>query len=104
MNNTPRSRPVVVWMSILAGLQVMSAGSALADVVPAKWAALFSLGVAAAQAGIQFYVQSQVTPWQDVISKVDSTGHAIAGPAHTAPTGTPVEGPPEPEPVGPGDA
>lgn len=89
--NLPRSRPVVVWMSILAALQVMSAGSALADVVPAKWAALFSLGVAAAQAGIQFYVQSQVTPWETVIAKENEDGQAVAGPANNLPTGTALE-------------
>lgn len=94
-----RTSPVLLWMSILAALQVLSAGSALADVIPYKVAALFALTVAAAQAGVQFYVRGQVTPWQDVIAKVSADGTAIAGPAHTALTGTPVEGPPEPEPV-----
>lgn len=94
-----RTSPVLLWMSVLAALQVLSAGSALADVIPYKVAALFALTVAAAQAGVQFYVRGQVTPWQDVIAKVTPDGVAIAGPAHTAPTGTQVEGPPEPEPV-----
>jgi hypothetical protein len=89
--NLPRSRPVVVWMSILAALQVMSAGSALADVVPSKAAALFSLGVAAAQAGIQFFVQAQVTPWETVVAKENETGQVVAGPASELPTGTVVE-------------
>jgi hypothetical protein len=92
------SRPVVITMSTLAGLQVLAAGSALADVVPADVAALFALMVAAAQAGVGVYVQSLVTPWQDVIAKVTPDG-AVAGPAHSAPTGSPVEGPPEPEPL-----
>jgi hypothetical protein len=91
--------PVLLWMSILAALQVLSAGSALADVIPYKVAALLALTVAAAQAGVQFYVRGQVTPWQEVISKRALDGLAIAGPAHTAPTGTSVEGPPEPEPL-----
>lgn len=94
-----RPSPVLLWMSILAALQVLAAGSALTDVIGSEVAALFALTVAALQIGVQFYVRGQVTPWQDVIAKVDAGGTAIAGPAHTAPTGTPVEGPPEPEPV-----
>jgi hypothetical protein len=93
------SRPVVITMSTLAGLQVLAAGSALADVVSADVAALFALMVAAAQAGVGVYVQSLVTPWQDVIAKVTPDGIAVAGPAHSAPTGSSVEGPPEPEPL-----
>jgi hypothetical protein len=87
-------RPVVVAMSTLAALQVLTAGSALADVVPFRVAALLALMVAAAQAGVQFYVQSLVTPWQDVIAAVAPDGTAVAGPAHPAPTGSPV-----PEPI-----
>jgi hypothetical protein len=94
-----RPSPVLLWMSILAALQVLSAGSALADVIPYKVAALLALTVAAAQAGVQFYVRGQVTPWQDVIAKLTPSGTPVAGPAHSAPTGTPVEGPPDPEPL-----
>lgn len=93
-----RPSPVLLWMSILAALQVLTGGAALGDFIGVKLAGLLVLTVAALQTGVQFYVRGQVTPWQDVISKV-SDGVAIAGPAHTAPTGTQVEGPPEPEPV-----
>jgi hypothetical protein len=93
-----RPSPVLLWMSLLAALQVLTGGAALGELIGAQIAGLLVLSVAAAQAGTQFYVRGQVTPWQDVISKITPSGTAIAGPAHTVTTGTPVEGPPEPEP------
>jgi hypothetical protein len=95
-----RPSPVLLWMSLLAGLQVLAGGAALTDVIGGELAGLLVLTVAALQTGVQFYVRGQVTPWQDVISVRTAAG-AMAGPAHTAPTGTPVQGPPEPEPVEP---
>ncbi|MDE9365973.1 hypothetical protein PZ938_10195 [Luteipulveratus sp. YIM 133132] len=84
-SNLLRRRPVVVVMSVLAALQILTAGAALGDVIGAKAAALCVLVVAAAQSGIQFYVQAQVTPNGDVAAQVDAAGtdHAemVAGPA-----------------------
>lgn len=57
-----KNEPVLVAMSVLAALQVLTAGSALANVIGPDAAALAVLVVAAAQAGIQFYVRGQVTP------------------------------------------
>lgn len=74
-----KSRPVIVIMSILAGLQILAAGAALADVVGMKTAALFVLAVAAAQGGMQFYVQSVVTPVQDVVAYRDKSGTVVPG-------------------------
>lgn len=74
-----KSQPVIVVMSILAGLQVLGAGSALADVVSKDVAALFALVVASAQVGMQFYVRSQVTPHEDVILYRDDQGHITEG-------------------------
>lgn len=54
--------PVLIWSSILVGLQVLFAGAALADVVGATTAAVGALAVAAAQAGTTFYVRGRVTP------------------------------------------
>lgn len=57
-----KNEPVLIAMSVLAGLQILGAGAALTDVVGASVAALFALVVAAAQAGVQFYVRGKVTP------------------------------------------
>lgn len=54
--------PVLIWSSILVGLQILTAGTVLADIIPAKWAALAALLVAAAQGATQFYIRGKVTP------------------------------------------
>lgn len=76
-----KSRPVVIAMSVLAGLQVLGAGAALTEVIGGKAAALFVLVVAAAQVGVQFYVQSQVVPVVDVAAYRDGAGDIVSGPA-----------------------
>lgn len=64
---TPKVKrePVVVVMSVLAGLQVLAGGAALADLIGAQWAGIFVLAVAALQVGMSFYVRGQVTPVED---------------------------------------
>jgi hypothetical protein len=60
-----RPRPVILFSSVLAALQILSAGAALGDVIGFQAAAFFTLCVAAAQGGIGFYVQNVVTPVAD---------------------------------------
>lgn len=48
-----------LWLAILAGLQILSAGSILGDVFPKTWVGLFSLAVAALQGGTTFYMKSE---------------------------------------------
>lgn len=57
-----KSEPVVIVMSVLAALQVAAGSAALAEVVSPQVAAVFTVAVAALQAGLQFYVRSKVTP------------------------------------------
>lgn len=76
-----KSRPVLITFSILAGLQILTAGAALGDVVGDKVAGLIVLAVAAVQAGMSFYVQGQVVPLQDTAAYVDTKGNTVAGPA-----------------------
>lgn len=77
--------PVLIVMSTLAGLQVLTAGSALADVIGVELAGLLVLIVAAAQIGIQFYVRGQVTPNSSVAAKIDTVrAEVVAGPAAEA--------------------
>lgn len=47
-----------LWTSILAGLQILSGGAVLTDVVGAKWVGLFVLLVAALQGGTVMYMKS----------------------------------------------
>lgn len=47
-----------LWTSILATLQIIVSGSVLLEFVESRWVGLFSLVVAAAQAGTAFYMKS----------------------------------------------
>lgn len=76
-----KSRPVLITFSVLAGLQILTAGTALADVIGDKPAGLIVLAIAAVQAGMSFYVQGQVVPLQDTAAYVDTKGNTVAGPA-----------------------
>lgn len=87
--------PVLVVMSTLAAMQVMVAGSALADVIGKQLAGLLTLMVAAAQVGLQFYVRGQVTPSSTVVATRTDAGSVVAGPSAQAPTGVEVEEPAE---------
>lgn len=44
-----------LWLSVLAGLQVVSGGTVLLELMEAKWVGLFVLVVAALQAGTIVY-------------------------------------------------
>jgi hypothetical protein len=47
-----------LWTAILAGLQIVAAGSVLTDLFPKAWVGLFALLVAAAQGGTVFYMKA----------------------------------------------
>ena len=88
MSTTSRtSEPVLVAMSVLAGLQIFFAGSAATTVMveaSTLLTAVFAFGalaVGAAQVGIQFYVRGQVVPLDAVAERV-ADGKVIAGPAN----------------------
>ena len=53
---------MLVWQSILVGLQVLSGGAILGDALPKTWVGLFILAVSAAQAGTAFYIHGQAKP------------------------------------------
>ena len=98
------SRPVLIIFSVLAGLQVLSAGAALGDLIGHVYFGLFGLAVASVQVGMTFYVQNQTVPIGQVAAYVTGGDNpsVIAGPAAAATDGTevtvhPVEPDPEPE-------
>lgn len=88
-----KSRPVLITFSILAGLQVLSGGAALADVIGQQPVGLFILAVAAVQVGMTFYVQNQTVPLQDVGAYVTGGDNPamVAGPASAVEDGAEVE-------------
>lgn len=60
-----RPRPVLIAFAVLAGLDVLTGGSALTDVIGRDTAGLIVLALAAVKVGLAFYVQGQVTPIAD---------------------------------------
>lgn len=48
--------------ALLAGAQILNAGTALAEVIGPKWAGLIGLVVGAAQAGLAAYRSSEPRP------------------------------------------
>jgi hypothetical protein len=97
-----KRQPVVIVFSILAGLQVINGGLTLIDAVPKDLAGIFSLVLGAVTATASFYVRGMVTPWAEVISKLQH-GVAVPGPAagavHEPPADPPV--PPAAPPMNP---
>lgn len=85
-----KSRPILITYSILAGLGVITAASGLGDLLGMKVAFVIILGREAVQAGLNFYVQGQVTPVADVGAYVSSEGKMVAGPASGTSNGAAV--------------
>lgn len=74
-NQTQKREPVLVVMSVLAGLQFffggISATGYFADnLVVGAVGAFGNLATAAAQVGMQFFVRGQVTPVEDAPDEV----------------------------------
>ena len=87
-----KSSKLLLAFSILAGLQVLAGGAALADVIGATAFALFVLVVSAVQTGLSFYANNgQVVSSNNVASYVNQEGNSVAGPASPIDNGTPVE-------------
>ncbi|WP_067428571.1 hypothetical protein [Nocardioides jensenii] len=57
-----KNEPLLIWSSVLVFLQVVVAGTALADVIGAVAFGVAALVVAGLQAATQFYIRGQVTP------------------------------------------
>lgn len=62
-------RRLVMWQSILSGLQIVAAATVMTEIVGVKWSALFIVLVAAAQQGINSYISKSVG---EAVSHVDS--------------------------------
>jgi hypothetical protein len=80
MNNAATNRPVVIVYSVLAALGVINGGLGLIDSLDKDVVAIISLIIGAITAAAAFWVESQVTPWNTVVSKMQD-GTVVAGPA-----------------------
>lgn len=85
-DTTTKPEPVLLWMSVLAGLQIFLGGAVSVSLIgehelAAQIFGLAILAVGAAQGGIQFYVRGQVTPNAAVAERVVD-GRVVAGPAN----------------------
>lgn len=87
-DTTKMPEPVLISMSILAGLQTFFAGSTATTVMVEAdplLTAIFAFGalaVGAAQFGIQFYVRGRVAPVESIVERVNGDGMVVAGPAN----------------------
>jgi hypothetical protein len=92
------SKPVLVVLSILVGLNVINGGLLTLEVMPAKVVGLLALGTAAVSAAVGFYLQGVVVPVDAVAARVTGDGKIVTGDADpTIRPGTEVEV----SPVGP---
>lgn len=65
MNDQLSRNPVLIAMSVLAGMQALTVSAGFTDAVPPNVALWVVLGIAALQGAVQFYVRGEVTPVSD---------------------------------------
>lgn len=63
------NRALLIWVSVLAGLQMVAGAAAITDVVGPKYAGAFALLVGAAQAATATYQRGLMTPVPVGVSK-----------------------------------
>lgn len=56
------NRALLIWVSVLAGLQVVAGAAALTDIIGGKFAAVFVLVIGAAQVGTATYQHGLYSP------------------------------------------
>ena len=62
-------RQLVMWQSILSGLQIVAAASVMTEVIGPKWSALFIIVIAGGQQAINSYISKSVG---EAVSHVDA--------------------------------
>lgn len=90
MSDTPRTKPqpVLLVMSVMAGVDAVLAGAALGDVISDKTLGLLLLIMVGFKVGSAYYLRGKVVPLVDVGAFVNDERHMVAGPAATVPEGT----------------
>lgn len=79
--------PLLIWSSTLVGLQILTGGAALGDLIGLRLAGFFILVVAALQGGTSFYIRGQLTPASAVVAQTTKEGDVVAGEAAGSATG-----------------
>lgn len=89
---TPRTKPqpVLIVMAVLGGLDVLTGGAALSEVIGLKVAGLLLLVLAAIKAGMAIFLRGQVVPVADTAAYLNDNRQLIAGPAAIQDDGTEV--------------
>jgi hypothetical protein len=82
--------PLLIWSSTLVGLQILTGGAALGDLIGLHLAAFFILVVAALQGGTSFYIRGQLTPSAAVVAQTTKEGDVVAGEAAATASGPAV--------------
>lgn len=82
--------PLLIWSSTLVGLQILTGGAALGDLIGLQLAGFCILVVAALQGGTSFYIRGQVTPSDAVVAQTTKDGDVVAGPASGSASGPAV--------------
>ncbi len=81
-----KSKPVEILGWVAAGSTAVVGALALIDGVP-SWVVAVVAGIGMISTKLLSYATTkQVTPWEDVVSKVTPTGNVVAGPAANAVT------------------
>ncbi|MGH2690383.1 MAG: hypothetical protein ACRDKW_16480 [Actinomycetota bacterium] len=91
----PRSRPILIIQSFLAGATALLGGAALGDFVSLEVIGLANLVIAAITVGLGVYLSgsnSQTTVTSTVLATQDHAGgDVVAGPASSFTTGAAIE-------------
>lgn len=75
------SQPVLITLSILAGLNVVNGGLGALGIVSVQVAGCIALGTAAVAAGIGFYLRGAVVPESAVGARLTGDGKMVTGKA-----------------------
>ncbi len=83
----PRSRPIIILQSVLAGLSALLGGAALADFVDIKVIGLANLFVAAITVGLGVYMSGTNVEGSNVVVAMQNPTTPVAGDASAVTTG-----------------
>ena len=84
----PRSKALIITLSVYTGLGVILGGAALAEWIDVRIIGLLTLLVVGSRAGIDFYIANTTTPSAPVVATQEKAGAPlIAGPQSYLQTG-----------------
>ena len=92
MNTTPATKPqpVLIVMSVMAGLTFLVGGLAAISEVPRLVVTAAALVVTATNVGMAYFLRGQVVPLVDTAAYLNEDRDMIAGPSAAVSSGNPV--------------